>query len=112
MTIQLTSVQEAALNAAGEAMQDIETPFYIGICNHRDGQPFGCWADHPNERMGSVWGYGATMAEATQDMLRKLDAIAKEPPKLKTAAEAVEAMRGLLKEEDPLRAKLDELPIA
>jgi hypothetical protein len=113
--ITLTSAQEAAFNAAGEALADIKeaTGISLVLMINETGAPersFGSF----NHRGGgdTIHGSGATVAEAVQSLSRQLEKQKDAPRKLRTAAEAVEAVRGLLNEEDPLRAKLDELPIA
>jgi hypothetical protein len=114
--ITLTSAQEAAFNAAGEAMTDLlaaghKVHFMLNEYGEGDGR-WSAWESATTVGSQPVWGSGPTPAMAVAACIAKVEEERSAPPKLRTAAEAVEAVRGLLKEEDPLRAKLDELPIA
>lgn len=97
MTKHLTAPQEAAFNAAGEAMQDLDTRFYCGRPDH-SGKPFAAWCDHPHRRFATLWGYGDTLAEAVAEMFRELEKAEKEPPLFTSAAEAKEAAKKIVDE--------------
>lgn len=96
--IQVTSTQEAAFNAAGEAMADLHPRFYCGRPDHKAGQ-FAAWCDHPSRRFATVWGYGDTLAEAVTDMFRELEKAKQEPKVLVSAVEAKSAALDIINEE-------------
>lgn len=114
--ITLTAPQEAALNAAGEAMLDIKNAdgprFHLAIAYMSDDfQAF------TNDSADTVWGRGKTAALAVADLLDKFEAAKDAPPKLKTAKEAIAAVKqmvsdGPLGDSDDIIAKLDALPVA
>lgn len=105
----LESWQEAAFNAAGEALQSLDmSKAWFGVANHRDGKPFTTWTDHPHRKHATVWGYGATLSEAVADMFRELDKAREEKPPL-TAAELKAAVKELVPTD--YHEALDALPV-
>lgn len=120
--MKLTSVQEAAFNAAGEAIVDLEikvciTTYYRPGDN---GATFGAFTDHPRVKNRTLFSdYHPTVAEAVQEMLNKYVAAQAEAVVL-TAKEAVDAIRTEINDSQAgdgtvdgasLRKKLDALVI-
>jgi hypothetical protein len=105
----ISSVHEAAFNAAGEAMCDLIEEHGLGRLSLHgytgSGDRFHVLPDSGRA------GKGETPAAALVDALRMVEED-KRDPKLTTPRQVIEAVKGLLNEEDPLRAKLDELPVA
>jgi hypothetical protein len=111
--ITLTSAQEAAFNAAGEALIDLGFRADLGFSPDflEDGPHFTCTGKDP--QVGEyMCGSGPTLAEAVTAFALKSNEKLADGRKLRTAKETIEAVKSLLNEEDPLRAKLDELPVA
>lgn len=118
--MKLTSAQEAAFNAAGEAMSDlhseVEFTFHLGFSryNSDEAKSFQAFTSDTKNR-DTVWGHGATAAEAVADLARKVEEANNAPPKLKTAAEAVEAIKGIILESSvdgrAIVEAIDALPV-
>lgn len=118
----LTSVQEAAFNAAGEAMSDL--PHRITISRHSTigdtpGKFFAFGPDPRSGRYDTVHGTESdTLAGAVQSALDAIEAIRNAPPKLVTAKEAVDAVKAIVSEElcadqrGAIDARIDALPLA
>lgn len=116
----LTSVQEAAFNAAGEAIADLRAGgLSIFVGNHSHGE--GCAAFESGISGPPLWGKGATGAEAVADLLRQVKEREDAPPKLTTAKEAINAVKEMAEElcdlggDVPfgkLSDALDALPVA
>lgn len=121
----LTSAQEAAFNAAGEAMTDLYAEgvkFTIGALATYGDKPmrFYAFGDHPISGNSTVFGDNApTMAEAVSSLLTKFATALTEPPKIATAKAALAAAADLAAHHvaDPADARrlihaLDALPVA
>lgn len=122
----LTSAQEAALNAAGEAMLDIHQAdgptFMLGKAPYavEDDQKFQALLSGTDIRE-SVWGRGATGAAAVKAVLHNYEEAKNAPLKLRTAKEAIEAIKKIADENSDaggdvaladLLPAIDALPVA
>lgn len=115
MPIQLHSRQEAAFNAAGEAMSELG--FEISL-NYQPGREafskkFSANAviRRKHNRFSSeyVFGHGNTPAEAVRDLLPKYEEKLNEEAKLETAKEAIAAVRDIVNEAKHSESSIDEL---
>jgi hypothetical protein len=109
----ISQTQRAALDSAGQLMFELASRADAEIVSFH-AHIADAWPDKPFVATGNFGGRilsgvsSATLPEAFDSLIAKRDT----PPKIESAREAVEAMRELLDPQDPLRAKLDELPIA
>lgn len=102
MTIEISSAQEAAFNAAGEAMHELELTMNLG----RDpkwkgeGSQYCASASVPGVPGQAQAAIADTAAEAVAELIRKVnDVIANPPPKvIHTAAEAKRAVEAIVEE--------------
>ncbi len=117
----LTSAQEAALNAAGEALADIaaeEGGFRLNLSRaYMKAEGFNAFSNDALPTGDAIWGKGETAAQAVADLFKNVEEARLSPLKLRTAKEAIEAVKGIVADGDystteGLVAKLDKLPVA
>lgn len=114
--VKLTSVQEAAFNAAAEALNDLNVKLTL---TRAAGGRFFAFTDDPTNEPGEFRSLFSdhfdTLPEAVQHCLDRHEEAKTAPPRLRTAAAAVEAFKAAVIEEggDPaLLARIDALPVA
>lgn len=89
----------AAFNAAGEAMLDLPMKADLARASYpAPGRKFIVTMPHPRRKHEYVFGYGDEPAEALRDGVSKYEAAELEAAKLVTAAEAIEAFKGIIAE--------------
>lgn len=123
--ITLTSAQEAAFNAAAEAALELglaDPDSYssnVMLFFYRDGVSAG--VRHPTKKNESIYSPKApTAAEAMADALRRLEEAKNAPMQLKTAREAIDAVKEILPTIaeggelllGELEERIDALPVA
>ncbi|MCB4860755.1 hypothetical protein K7W03_14260 [Sphingobium sp. PNB] len=93
-------------------------PAKMGLSIRVDGAYFSASCYYPNgdcSRDKFCHGHAATVAEAVDIMLAKIDAVKNAAPVLKTAAECKEAVLNLIREHDAapasFRDAVDALPV-
>jgi hypothetical protein len=108
--MQLTSVQEAAFNAAGEAMTDIGEA--MSLQRDKEGRFTGFAYATPGSYQGLVISKCCpTAAEAVADLLPKLEAERTKPKPLDAIA-LKEAVLAMVSDNDDLRSRIEELPVS
>lgn len=116
----LTSAQEAAFNAAGEALVDLYKEGCRASLGLLSGKKFFAFSDAPKGKGSTIFSDNAlTMAEAVSSLLTKFVAARDGPPKISTAKDAIAAAADLAAHHvaDPADARrlihaLDALPVA
>lgn len=116
----LTSVQEAAFNAAGESALDLGFKIVASLGGTTEHPQYYAFCDHPRNALyqhRSLFSdHMPTLAEAVQNLCDKREEALNAPPSLTTAAEAIAAVKDAITESgtpdaEALIEKIEALPV-